>query len=68
MEGTQEIEKMTSEKQRGRMDDATAQRRSNRSDAAAWMTRPREMEKHERRGGVDDASAWQSRNANDASA
>ena len=28
MEGTQEIEEMTSEKRRGRMDDATAQKRA----------------------------------------
>ena len=55
MEGPQEIEEMTSEKRHDRMDDATARRRANRNDAAAWMTRPRGkaecrmMRPHERR-------------------
>ncbi|QHN82494.1 uncharacterized protein DS421_20g696360 [Arachis hypogaea] len=38
---------------------ATARRRANRSDAAAWLTRPRRLEKLRRRGSVDDANVWQ---------
>ena len=44
MEGAQEIKEITSEKRRGRMDDATARKKGNRNDAAARMTRPRELE------------------------
>ena len=43
----------------------TARRRANRSDAAAWLTRRRGLEKLKRRGSVDDVAR---KSANDASA
>ena len=41
IEGTQEIEEMTSEKRRGRMVHATARIGNCTSDAKEWTTRPR---------------------------